>query len=163
MAHAVVDDVLFWGAGNEHGFLSQFFVAPFIGADGTRYICCEQYMMAEKARAFGDADARAAILAATKPADMKALGRKVRGFADGPWDAIKVAVVERGNTLKFSQHPDLAAALLATGDAHLAEASPMDAVWGIGTRSRDRSKWRGQNLLGIVLMSVRTALRLAAS
>ena len=35
------------------------------------YSCTEQYMMAEKARLFGDTDTEAEIMSATKPNDFK--------------------------------------------------------------------------------------------
>lgn len=43
------------------------------------------------------------------------------------------------------------------------EASPVDAVWGIGlaaddARARDPRSWRGQNLLGFALMEARAQL-----
>jgi len=46
----------------------------------------------------------------------------------------------------------------------LAEASPTDTRWGIGMKSTDPgahnpSNWKGQNLLGMVLMRVREQLR----
>jgi hypothetical protein len=76
-------------------------------------------------------------------------------------------IVVEGNRLKFGQNPDLAAILLATGDATVAECSPTDRVWGIGwamgsPQIQDPSQWRGQNLLGVALMQVRSELRAAA-
>ena len=56
----------------------------------------------------------------------------------------------------------LRAALLATGDTILVEASPYDRIWGIGRGESDpliadESAWRGLNLLGVALMKVRDA------
>jgi len=64
---------------------------------------------------------------------------------------------------KFRQNPPLAAALLATGDTILVEASPYDRIWGVGLkwndpRILDRSLWLGTNLLGKALMKVRGVL-----
>lgn len=66
---------------------------------------------------------------------------------------------------KFRQNYDLKVYLLMTKDSILAEASPYDRVWGIGLGLRyperlDYSKWRGENLLGKVLMDVRKQLAL---
>jgi ribA/ribD-fused uncharacterized protein len=73
-------------------------------------------------------------------------------------------IVYRQVFAKFSQNPDLAAILLATGDKILAEASPRDVVWGIGYSSSnpkayDLSLRRRTNLLGKILMKVREDLK----
>ena len=53
--------------------------------------------------------------------------------------------------------------LLATAPTELVEASPYDLIWGVGLGEHhpditDKSKWRGQNLLGQALMKVRDTL-----
>jgi ribA/ribD-fused uncharacterized protein len=116
--------------------------------------------MAEKARLFGDEAARQLILQTPDPALAKQLGRRVQGFAEQPWSAAAFAVVVHGNLAKFTQNPALAAYLLSTGDSVLVEASPLDPIWGIGLAAdhpdaREPQRWRGQNLLGFALMSVR--------
>jgi ribA/ribD-fused uncharacterized protein len=74
--------------------------------------------------------------------------------------------VTRGNVAKFGQHEDLRAFLLATDERVLVEASPRDAVWGIGLGAsnpdaRIPERWRGRNLLGFALMEARSRLRAA--
>jgi predicted NAD-dependent protein-ADP-ribosyltransferase YbiA (DUF1768 family) len=59
---------------------SQWYGAPF-EVDGIRYPTSEHYMMAEKARLFGDAENRARILEAGSPGAAKAVGLKLLGFA----------------------------------------------------------------------------------
>lgn len=150
--------VLFWGS-----WPSQFFKAPFT-IDGQAYVCCEQFMMAEKARVFGDADAERAILSATSPAEHKALGRKVRGFDGDVWNTVCRGVVYRGNLAKYEQNRDLRERLMATGSRTIVEASPTDRIWGIGLaqddpRALDSAQWRGTNWLGVALMQVRDELR----
>lgn len=128
--------------------------------DGVRYATAEHFMMAEKARIFGDERARDEILAAATPARARTLGRGVRGFDAAVWHAQRSDVVERGNVAKFDQHPALRAFLVATGEDVLVEASPQDRIWGIGLaahdpRALDPREWRGLNLLGFALMEVR--------
>ena len=132
--------------------------------DGVQYTHGEQFMMAEKARLFGDEEHRTSILAAAHPREQKRLGRQVRGFSSKRWIAARLEIVQRGNLAKFSQDEELLAALLATGERVLAEASPSDRIWGIGLkdsdpRALDPAQWPGQNLLGNVLMRVREILR----
>ena len=128
------------------------------------YLCMEQYMMAGKAHLFGDEEIRKEILECSDPKQIKALGRKVRGFEQKVWDKFKYAIVLLGNWHKFSQNRDLREFLLSTGDSVLVEASPYDAIWGIrlaasSPEAQDPMKWRGQNLLGFALMEVRDELR----
>jgi ribA/ribD-fused uncharacterized protein len=120
-------------------------------------------MMASKARLFGDANALERILAAPHPKQAKDLGRSVTNFDEAVWLANRFDFVVAGNQAKFSQHPDLAAFLLGTGQRILVEASPVDRIWGIGLAedSPDAAhpdKWQGLNLLGFALMQVRHSL-----
>ena len=69
-----------------------------------------------------------------------------------------------GNYAKFTQNPAMKHHLLSTGNKRLAEASPLDPVWGIGLRAddpraNDPRQWRGKNLLGEALSAVREAVR----
>jgi ribA/ribD-fused uncharacterized protein len=161
--------VLFWGhhpAADGRvtaACLSQWWACRFT-LDGVDYTSAEQWMMAGKARLFGDDEALAAMLATDDPAVVKKLGRTVRGFDAARWRAECEALVTRGNVAKFSQDPALKAFLLGTGDAVLVEASPFDAVWGIGLGVADEAatdplRWEGENLLGFALMRARHQLR----
>ena len=72
------------------------------------------------------------------------------------------------NLAKFTQHPELGAYLLSTHPAVLVEASPQDAMWGIGLEATHRdarapSRWRGRNLLGFALTGPRASSSRASS
>jgi ribA/ribD-fused uncharacterized protein len=130
---------------------------------GQRYSSAEQFMMAGKARLFGDDATLAKILAAHEPSIIKRLGREVRGFDEDAWKRARSELVTRGNVAKFGADPALRAYLRATGDAILVEASPSDVIWGIGlaqddARAADPRRWRGLNLLGFALVAAREAL-----
>lgn len=155
----------FWGhkprpdGAPSNSCFSQWYEAPF-QLDGTRYPTAEHYMMAEKARLFGDAVARDRILAATSPGAAKAFGREVKGFKEPVWNDHRFEIVVQGNLAKFSQDARLTEFLCRTGNKVLVEASPVDAIWGIGMASddpgaRDPNAWKGLNLLGFALMVVR--------
>lgn len=131
--------------------------------DDVEYTHAEQYMMAEKARLFGDGSMLARILASDDPKEQKRLGQSVRGFDEETWVRERLGIVVRGNLAKFSQSKKLWRALLKTGERTLVEASPYDRIWGIGLRAdhphaRRPEKWRGKNLLGVALMEVREQL-----
>lgn len=143
--------------------LSQWFPCSF-AVEGKNYTTAEQYMMAEKARLFGDEGIRQQILRETDPMACKRLGRQVQQFDKDVWDARCGEIVVAGNIAKFSQNPELKAFLLSTGDAILAEGAPRDRIWGIGMGksnplAQDPALWRGRNLLGFALMEVRDILR----
>jgi ribA/ribD-fused uncharacterized protein len=142
--------------------LSQWFPAPFT-VDGIAYPTAEHFMMAEKARIFGDREARENILASTDPAAAKRLGRTVRNFLPEPWEQERTAIVIEGNLAKFSQNPHLSRFLLSTSDQILVEASPTDSIWGIGLEQSHPDaphpdRWPGLNLLGFALLEVRSRL-----
>lgn len=139
--------------------LSQWYPCEF-EAEGIKYTSAEQYMMAEKARLFGDEEIRAQILKTSDPAICKKLGRKVRNFNQERWNKNRENIARKGNFYKFSQNAKLREFLLSTGDKILVEASPRDRIWGIGMGKSnpdalDPAKWRGRNLLGFAIMSAR--------
>lgn len=161
--------VFFWGHTPKTGggvgkhVFSQWYEAPFT-VDGVTYPTAEHWMMAEKARLFGDDQALGRILAAGNPGAVKAAGREVRGFDEQAWTAARWEIVVRGNEAKFVQNPDLRDFLAGTGDRVLGEASPVDRIWGIGLAENDPAAenpelWRGLNLLGFALMEARARLR----
>src|SRR6185437_16519920 len=102
--------VFFW-----RGWPSQWIKGTFV-VDGVTYNCCEQYMMAEKARVFCDDAALAMILKTSDPREQQALGRRVRDFDLRIWDRVCRGIVYSGNLARFSQNKTIAAALLATGE-----------------------------------------------
>lgn len=161
------DFVFFWGhtdrgEGLTKACLSQWFPCSFV-VDGQYYNCAEQYMMAEKARIFGDEEIRQQILAEYSQLAMKKLGRKVRNYDDVTWKEKRFDVVVKGNIAKFAQNEKLQNFLLSTSEKILVEACPKDTVWGIGLdesspEAIQPSKWEGENLLGFALMEVRDIL-----
>ena len=167
--NAPVKYLFFWGhQPSKDGAItkacfSQWWLADF-AVDGITYRSAEHWMMAEKARLFGDENTLAMILAAKSPAEAKKLGRLIQGFVPEAWEAHKMKIVVDGNLHKFSQNPALRQFLGLTNDRVLVEASPVDTIWGIGLAAdsadaADPSRWQGPNLLGFALMEVRDQLR----
>jgi len=132
--------------------------------NGVDYTRGEQYMMHQKALLFGDTSVAEAIMLTDNPKEQKDLGRMVSNYDDKVWSAKRIDIMVEGLFEKFNQNENLKQALLDTGDTEIVEASPYDLIWGIGytedrPEAQDKSKWRGQNLLGIVLMKVRDKIR----
>lgn len=132
--------------------------------EGITFSRGEQYMMYQKAMLFGDLETAQAILSTDNPKEQKDLGRQVKNYVDETWAAVREDVMVEGLFEKFNQNERLKQALLDTGDTEMVEASPYDLIWGIGftedqPEARDKTKWRGKNLLGIVLMRVRDKIR----
>ncbi|MDO4798483.1 MAG: NADAR family protein [Coriobacteriales bacterium] len=155
----------FWNADDALGFCSNWHE---VGLEflGTRFPTAEHWIMWQKARVMGDWASADAILEAPSPKRAKELGRLVSPY-DGPlWRDVREQLAYVGVREKFLQNPHIAEALIATGSAVLAEASPYDRVWGVGIGVDDEgfsdlTGWRGDNLQGRVCMRVRADLRLA--
>ncbi|MDX3363770.1 MULTISPECIES: NADAR family protein [Streptomyces] len=168
-AGARVKYLYFWGHQERPGgrlgasCLSQWWPSPFT-VDGVEYATAEHWMMAGKARLFGDADAERLALAAPHPAQAKKAGRQVRGFDEAVWRRERFRIVVEGSVHKFGADEELREFLLGTGERVLVEASPLDRVWGIGLAADDEAagdpeRWRGDNELGFALMVARERLR----
>ncbi|WP_334685036.1 NADAR family protein [Intrasporangium calvum] len=160
--------VFFWGHRPrrpgvvDQSCLSQWWPCRF-EADGQRFESAEQYMMWRKACLFGDRAGAEAILKARSAAHAKALGREVRDFDEATWIAHRWVVVVAGSLAKFAGDDALRAFLVSTRQRVLVEASPVDAIWGVGIAADDKaasdpSQWPGLNLLGFALMEARSAL-----
>ena len=161
--------VYFWGHTNKYNeqvgkfCFSQWFESPFT-VEKIAYKTSEHWMMAHKALLFGDRNSFEKIIRCNNPGEAKELGRQVVNYDDEVWNDKKFEIVKLGNIHKFNQNPVSADYLLKTNDRILVEASPVDAIWGIGLSQDSKDidniyAWRGQNLLGFVLMEVRDFLK----
>ncbi len=136
------DTIDYFGTGSDagiHSFLSNFY------KHGNWTV--EHHFQAAKT---DDPVWAARILNAPTPNAAKKLGRKAP--MRPTWDQEKVAVMLALLRVKFLW-PDLAAALVATGDATLVEGNWWgDTFWGV-------CNGVGENHLGRLLMQVREELR----
>jgi hypothetical protein len=134
---------------------SNFFPVK-LSLDGSVWPTVEHYFQAMKFPA--NPEYQESIRIATTAAVAKRLGKTREFPLRSDWNTYRDTVMYAALKEKFSErHPELRDKLLATGDAILKEASPMDNYWGIG-----RSK-KGQNKLGQLLMKIRSELRVAAA
>ena len=147
-----------------HGVFSNFTSTPMMQYKGHSFQTTEQAFMWAKAQLFGEKDSARLILAEKNPAKAKELGRGVKGFNPTHWDINKEFLMYEVNLAKYSQFDDYKSVLLSTGEKRLVEVNGKDTIWGIGLyandpRVLDEKQWRGQNLLGKVLMRVREELK----
>ena len=150
----------FW---KDKDVFSQWHKAGFT-VDGINYKTAEHWMMWKKAMMFGDAETAEKILQANHPHDAKKLGRTVKGFIKTEWEEHCKQFVYDGNHAKFTQNQRCYNALMNTGDTLLVEASPYNAIWGIGldeetAKKTPESEWPGTNWLGEVLTRLRENLK----
>ena len=130
----------------EFAFLSNFFPSA-IRASGV-WPTAEHLFQAQKTASI---EWQERIRRAGTPGQAKRLGRKAP--LRGDWERHKLADMAWILRLKFTQHPDLRARLLATGEEELIEGNTWnDRFWGI-------CNGVGENHLGRLLMELRSELR----
>jgi ribA/ribD-fused uncharacterized protein len=118
--------------------------------DDAQWPSVEHYYQAMK---FEVPEQREQIRMAETPADAAALAKKHKRQVRKDWKKLKKTVMTRGVYIKCKTHPEIAEALLETGDSMIVENSQFDYFWGCG---RDG---RGENAYGKILMDVREKLR----
>ncbi len=153
----------FFHENEENGCFSNWYPAEF---DYVRHFAnSEQFMMYHKVMMFHKYDLAEQIMQTSDPSECKKIaGQKFPEFNSEIWEKTCYTIVKRGVKAKFAQNEDILKVLLKTGNELLAECSPYDKKWGIGIDIDDTdrlivSNWKGQNLLGRILMEVREELR----
>ncbi len=132
--------------------------------DDQMFATSEAAFMMYKAIFFNDHRVADLIAKENDPAKVKAYGREIKGYDDKLWACMRVGYMQYVCYLKFSQNEELKAELLSTGSRVLVEASPLDAMWGVKLAEEDPlildvANWKGLNLLGQALMTVREMVR----
>ncbi len=134
------------GFHNEYYFLSNFYASPIVH-DGILFPTVEACFQAEKTL---NQDIRLAISFCKTLSEAKYMGRSVNLRDD--WEDIKYGRMKLFVNKKF-KIPALKKYLLATGDALLVEENTWnDRTWGT-------VNGKGKNLLGKILMEVRSDLQ----
>ncbi|MCH5187029.1 MAG: DUF1768 domain-containing protein [Oscillospiraceae bacterium] len=128
----------------EYDFLGNDYTAPFVW-DGLTYQCAEAAFQASKCE--GDAERLRFVGCGAEKA--KRYGKQC--VPRSGWEADRLRLMEDILWAKFSQNPELAARLKATGNAVLVAGNQgKDAFWGM-----DLYSCRGENHLGEILMKIR--------
>ena len=87
------------------------------------------------------------------PMDAALEGRNRQNPLRPDWEEVKDKVMLQPLRMKFSQNPEIAKELLATGDALLIEHTRNDDYWA------DGGDGSGKNKLSLLLMQVREELK----
>jgi hypothetical protein len=159
---AIQEIIYFYGHDNPYGLFSNFFPATFT-ENFITYNSSEQYFMKKKQELFDSENHTLAnkIMSTSKQSIIKSCGRKVLNYNNDIWKNLRYQIMVDALRLKFGQNIQLLNELIKTHPAILAEASPSDTIWGIGSSIKEvnpnnKNNWRGQNLLGKALMQVRS-------
>lgn len=153
--------ILFWHGDSP---FSNWYRGLEIKYQGFVFDNSEALFMYLKCKFFNQEELALEVTENQDPAKVKKIGRKIKNYNEKSWAESRVGYMKLVQVMKFGQHPELNKILLATGDKQIIEASPLDNIWGVGMYSthpdvEDPEKWKGQNLLGKVLESVRKVYR----
>lgn len=118
--------------------------------DGHWWPTAEHYFQAQK---FAGTEHAEEVRRASTPKRAAELGRDRKRPLRADWEDVKDDVMRRAVRKKFETHAELREVLLSTGEEEIVENAPHDYYWGCGQTGA------GRNMLGIILMEVRTALR----
>ncbi|MCA9720493.1 MAG: NADAR family protein [Myxococcales bacterium] len=140
--------IKFYRVGDPYGEFSNF--APYpITIDGVVWPTTEHYFQAMK---FKDRAHQGEIRRANGPMLAARMGRDRKRPLRRDWESVKDQVMYRALQAKFTQHEELRALLLSTGEAKLIEHTRNDRYWA------DGGDGRGKNRLGVLLMRLRAEL-----
>lgn len=148
-----MDAIRFYRTDDDYGEFSNF-SRHRIFLDGKYWPTSEHYFQAQK---FENTAHQEEIRQANTPMIAAQLGRDRKKKLRRDWESAKDGVMKKAVLAKFSQHEELKALLLSTGDALLIEHTTNDAYWG------DGGDGHGRNRLGQILMQVREELRAKAA
>lgn len=140
------------------------FVTADITYRGYSFQTTEQAFMYAKAVEFNDEETAVKLLdPLLEPWAAKKLGREVKNYNEQVWSKVRYTRMLEVNREKY-KNTTYANLLLATKNKTLVECNPRDNIWGIGLAEEDprclnKDDWKGQNLLGEVLMQIRKELQ----
>lgn len=137
--------ITFYSVGSEYGCFSNFAPYPIV-LKGQTWPTAEHYFQAQK---FAGTEHEEAIRLASSPMIAARMGRSRSRPLRPDWESVKDGIMREAVRAKFTQHPELRAMLLDTGEALLVEHTKRDRYWG------DGGDGSGQNRLGQILMDVR--------
>jgi ribA/ribD-fused uncharacterized protein len=141
--------IYFYSTRDEYGCFSNF-SNHGIKLKGKWWPTSEHYFQAQK---FAGTPHEEEVRRAQTPKQAAEIGRDRMRPLRHDWEKVKDQVMREAVLEKFLSHADIQATLLGTGDQDLVENAPSDWYWGCG------SDGTGKNMLGTILMEVRSEIR----
>lgn len=141
--------IYFYSTADEYGCFSNFSRHAF-SLDDKYWLTSEHYFQAMK---FEGTEHEEAVRQAKTPKRAASIGRDRKRPLRPDWEQVKDDVMRKAVRAKFEQHDNIRQVLLGTGDAQIIENARHDYYWGCGADGT------GKNMLGVILMEVREALR----
>lgn len=148
--------IYFYNRDEPYYEFTNFFVPKVpIQLDGKQWKTTEHYFQAQK---FIGTPYVEFIRKLDRPREAFEMSRKpsVARWMRKDWENVKCKIMYKALLAKFISNPSLRVKLASTGDRHLVEHSPNDGFWGDGYYAYGG---RGKNMLGILLMDVRTHIK----
>ncbi|MDY3556307.1 NADAR family protein [Gemmata sp. JC717] len=139
----------FYSTTGEYGCFSNFSRHP-VFVRGKRWPTSEHFFQAMK---FEGTEHEEQVRLAKRPMDAANMGRDRKRPLRRDWERVKERIMLDALRAKFTQHEELKAVLLGTGNAILVEQTANDSYWG------DGGDGSGKNRLGHLLMRLREELR----
>ena len=141
---------------------SNFYPAQFTH-EGIKYNSSEQLIQYKKAMYCGDKTTAMKILGAKTAISCKQLAYQIQNYDHQGWIDVAKGLCRDGISAKFDQNPSLCRKLLSTGEKTLVESS-CDDIWGTGVPlfrwdCLNRTHWKGNGILGTLLVDIRDSLR----
>ncbi|WP_340004213.1 NADAR domain-containing protein [Paenibacillus sp. FSL K6-0276] len=142
--------IRFYKVNDEYGCFSNFSKHGF-ELDGKYWHTSEHYFQAQK---FVGSIYEEEIRVVESPMDAANMGRDRNKPLRVDWEQVKDEVMKKAVLQKFLTHLDIREILISTSPEEIIEETTNDYYWGCG------SKGTGKNMLGKILMEVRSTLEL---
>lgn len=140
--------IKFYSTIDEYGEFSNFALYP-VKIGGKVWETSEHYFQAQK---FVGTKYETRIYRTKDPAKAASIGRDRSLPLRKDWESVKDNVMRDVVYAKFSQNPYLKKVLLSTVGEKIVEHTENDSYWG------DGGNGKGKNMLGIILMEVRSRI-----
>lgn len=140
--------IYFYSSKGPHGYLSNFARYP-VKIYNKEFKTSEHAYQSQK---FVGTEHESEIRNAKTPMEAATKGREAWRPLRKDWESVKDNIMREVVEAKFRQNPDILQHLLDTEDATLVEHTINDSYWA------DGGDGSGKNMLGIILMEVRSKL-----